>query len=164
MNLNQEIINLKNELNNKNNIIEQQKIQINNLLNLLNNNNKNIYENKIKEYENEIIKLRNELNKKNDELKNLKVNIFDDKKYLLNKNEKRFAIYFISVDQKIHYPIACNSNDSIAKLEEIIYNEYPQYKEYNTYLTVNGRQIKRFKTIKENGIKEGNAITVNIYE
>ena len=94
----------------------------------------------------------------------MKLKIFDEKNYLLNKDEKRFAIFFMSVDQQIHYPIACNSNDSIVKLEEIIYNEYPQYKEYNTYLTVNGRQVKRFKTIKENGIKEGNAITVNIYE
>ena len=108
--------------------------------------------------------MSNEIYSKNDELNKLKAKIFDEKNYLLNKDDNKFAIIFISVDQQIHRPIACNSNDSIAKLEEIIYNEYPQYKEYNTYLTVNGKQIKRFKTIKENGIKEGNAITVNIYE
>ena len=70
----------------------------------------------------------------------------------------------MSVDQSIHYPITCSDNDSIAKLEEEVYNEYPKYKEYNTFLTVNGSPIKRFKTIKENGIKKGNAIVVNIIE
>ena len=62
------------------------------------------------------------------------------------------------------YPIDCNNNDSIVKLEEELYNEYPKYKDYNTYLTVNGKIIKRFKTIEENGIKKCNAIMVNIYE
>ena len=70
----------------------------------------------------------------------------------------------MSVDQSIHYPIICKDNDSIAKLEEEVYNEYPKYKEYNTFLTVNGKIIKRFKTIKENGIKKGNAIIVNVIE
>ena len=70
----------------------------------------------------------------------------------------------MSVDQSIHYPITCNENDSIVKLEEEVYNEYPKYKEFNTFLTVNGSPIKRFKTIKENGIKKGNAIIVNIIE
>ena len=178
-----ELINLKNDLNNKNKIIEQQKLEIQNLKNLL--NNKSINEKKIKENENIINKLRNELNKKNDELnkkndelnkkngelnkKNdelnkLKIKLFDNKNILDLLNDNKFAINFISVDQHIHFPVSCNLNDSIAKLEEIVYNQYPEYKEYNTYLTVNGEQIKRFKTIKENGIKEGNAITINIYE
>ena len=146
-------------------LLNNKKKEINDLKNLL-NDNKFKFENKIKQNDNEIIKLKNELNIKNEELIRLKAKIFDDKNYLysLNKNENKFAINFISVDQKILYPISCNINDSIAKLEEIVYNQYPEYKEYNTYLTVNGMQIKRFKTIKENNIKEGNAITINIYE
>ena len=81
------------------------------------------------------------------------------------RSEKSFAIKFSSVDQTIYnYPISCNDNDSISKLEEEVYNEYPKYKDYHTYLTVNGSIIKRFKTIKENGITKGNAIIVNIIE
>lgn len=121
--------------------------------------------NKIREKENEIKMIKIELNNKNEELKNLKLKIFDERNYLdLKNNEKPFGINFISLDQQIHYPIVCNSDNTIAKLEEEVYNEYPQYKEFNTYLTVNGQLIKRFKTVKENGIKKGDAITVNIYE
>jgi hypothetical protein len=70
----------------------------------------------------------------------------------------------VSVSHDILYPIDCKNNDTIVKLEEEVYNEYPKYKEYNTYLTCNGNILKRFKTIEENGIKKGNAIIVNIYE
>ena len=42
--------------------------------------------------------------------------------------------------------------------------KYTQYKDYNTYLTVNGNVIKRFKTIDENKIKDGNTIIINIYD
>ena len=56
------------------------------------------------------------------------------------------------------------SNDTIVKFEELFYNEYPEYKEHNTYLTVNGNPVKRFKTIEENGIKQGNAIIVDVYD
>ena len=119
-----------------------------------------IIENKIKENE----KINNELKIKNEELNKLKSKLFD--KYYIdnNKNEKLFSINFTSVDQSFLYPITCNENDSISKLEQEVYNEYPKYKDYNTYLTVNGNIIKRFKTVKENGIKKGNAILVNIIE
>ena len=119
-----------------------------------------IIENKIKENE----KINNELKIKNEELNKLKLKLFD--KYYIdnNKNEKLFSINFTSVDQSFLYPITCNENDSISKLEQEVYNEYPKYKDYNTYLTVNGNIIKRFKTVKENGIKKGNAILVNIIE
>ena len=60
--------------------------------------------------------------------------------------------------------MACKNTDIIARLEEKLYNEYPKYKDYNTYLTVNGNVIKRFKTLDENGIKNGNSIIVNIYD
>ena len=58
----------------------------------------------------------------------------------------------------------CKPSDLISRLEEQLYNEYPKYKDYNTYLTVNGNIIKRFKSLDENGIKNGNSITVNIYD
>jgi cobalamin biosynthesis Co2+ chelatase CbiK len=54
--------------------------------------------------------------------------------------------------------------DTISKIEERIYDEYPKYKNYNTYLTGNGNIIKRFKTIEENGIKDGNTILINRYD
>ena len=78
--------------------------------------------------------------------------------------EKTLAINFMSVSHDKIFPIVCLNTDALVKYEEIFYNEYPEYKDYNTYLTDNGNPIKRFKTIKENGIKQGSAIIVNIYE
>ena len=161
-NYNLEIINLRNELNKKNQIIEKQKIQINNLQNQIYSLNNIINNNKLS-----IQNLRNNinikdqeifnLNNKNEELNKLKLNNMIDK-------EQQLAINFMSVSHDKIFPIICLKNDSLVKYEEIFYNEYPEYKDYNTYLTANGNPIKRFKTIKENGIKQGSAIIVNIYE
>ena len=82
----------------------------------------------------------------------------------MNDRSKMLAINFMSVSHDKIYPIFCSNNDTIVKCEEIFYNEYPEYKEYNTYLTANGNPIKRFKTLEENGIKQGCAIIVNIYD
>ena len=78
--------------------------------------------------------------------------------------EKTLAINFMSVSHDKIFPIFCLKTDTLVKYEEIFYNKYPEYKEYNTYLTANGLKIRRFKTIEENGIKQGMAIIVNIYE
>ena len=149
-----EIIKLKNEINNKDKIIQQQNLTISNLKNQLNDIN-NKYNNNLS-----LIKtLQNNLNLKEQELQNLK------SKLNLDSNKKwGFAINFDSINQEIHYPIVCNENDLISRLEEELYNEYPNYKEYNTYLTCNGIVLKRFKTIGENNIKKGNTILVNIHE
>ena len=170
-NFNLEIINLRNELNNKNQIIEQQKIQINNLQNqlyslnnIINNNKLSIQnlQNNINIKDQEIFNLKNNLNNKIEELN--KLNLNNNKINNMIDKEKALAINFMSITHDKIFPIFCSNTDTIVKCEEIFYNEYPEYKEYNTYLTANGKQIKRFKTIKENGIKQGSAIIVNIYE
>jgi len=116
-----------------------------------NSNNENIK--KIKEMEKLIKSNNSEINK------------------LKNKNDKNteaegeiIAIFFTSINQDIHRPISCKNTDTFVKIEEKIYNEYPKYKDFNTYLTVNGNVIKRFKTLEENGIEDGNTVIVNIYE
>ena len=91
-------------------------------------------------------------------------------KYVFDRNlngengEKIVAINFMPLDQSFSRPIACNNHDTLAMLEQKIYNEYPQFKEINTYLTVGGEIKKRFKTIDENKIKDGSAIIINTYE
>ena len=100
-------------------------------------------------------KLLEELNKekiKVQELNNIK------------SGEEIIAIFFTSVNQDIHRPISCKNTDTFAKIEEKIYNEYPIYKDNNTYFTVNGNVINKYKTLKENGIKDGNTIIVNKYD
>ena len=133
--------------------------QLNNL-NIFNNNNQSLIQNlknDISKKEKELLSLKNELNIKKEELNKIKSNNMVDKGQI-------FSINFMSVSHDKIFPISCSSNDTIVKFEELFYNEYPEYKDHNTYLTVNGRSVKRFKTIEENGIKQGNAIIVDVYD
>ena len=133
--------------------------QLNNL-NIFNNNNQSLIQNlknDISKKEKKLLSLKNELNIKKEELNKIKSNNMVDKGQI-------FSINFMSVSHDKIFPISCSSNDTIVKFEELFYNEYPEYKDHNTYLTVNGKSVKRFKTIGENGIKQGNAIIVDVYD
>ena len=82
---------------------------------------------------NEIIK---KLEKKNDEIKELKAkNIFN-----LNKGEKLMTIIFISCDQQIHYAFICKNTDKFSKIEELFYEQYPEYKKTENFFIFNGKK------------------------
>jgi chromosome segregation ATPase len=91
-NKDKEILNLKNELNNARNIIEQQEIKINNLENQLNNSSNNIQF------------YLNIINQKDQELNNLKLeleNIKSQNKKYVDVN-KIMSVNFISMDEQIN--------------------------------------------------------------
>jgi len=123
----------------------------------------NIYENYYNNNLKLIKELEKQINSKNIKINNLKENNDKNKITSIKSGEEIIAIFFTSVHKDIHRPISCKNIDKFVKIEEKIYDEYPKYKDYNTYLTVNGKVIKRFKTLEENGIKDGNTIIVNIY-
>ena len=129
------------------------------------NNIKESLNKKIVEFDN----LKASLYSKNNELKNLNNQINDLKinNNPNNENVKRkdiITILFKSIDQKVEIPFSCHISDIFVRIEEQLYNEYPEYKEFNTYFTVNGRVIKRFKSIKENDLKNFDKILLNVYE
>ena len=134
------IINLQNELNGL-------KISYNNNLSLINQLQYNL-----NQKDQELIQLKNKLLSNSNQIK------------IDSENKTGFAITFRSISQDIIYPMICNKKESISRLEEELYNEYPKYKEFNTYLTCKGVVLKRFKTVEENNIKKGDAIIVNIME
>ena len=120
------------------------------------------YEKNINEYSNKNKQLINILRMKDKELNNLKSQLTNDSPLSsIKPGEKIIAVNF-SLNKETYKPMACKSTDIIARLEEKLYNEYPKYKDYNNNLTVNGRIIKRFKSLDENGIKDGDSIVVNI--
>jgi len=82
----------------------------------------------------------------------------------IEEGGETMVIFFTSINQDIYRIISCKNTDIFIKIEEKIYNEYPKYKDYNTYLIVNGNEIKRFKTLEENEIKDGNTIIFKIYD
>ena len=74
------------------------------------------------------------------------------------------AVIFTSVNQKIqNYGRAYKDTETVARLEEELYNNYPEFKDKETYLMLNANKIMRFKTLKENNIKNGDIIQVHIY-
>jgi len=145
-------------LNNKNQIINNLQNELNNLKISYNNSQSLIkqLQNKLNQKEKELSQLKDKL------LSNLLSNTNQIKNDSDNKNS--FAITFRANNQDFIYPIICNKNQSISRLEEELYNEYPKYKDLNTYLMCNGAVLKRFKTVGENNIKKGDAIVVHIFE
>ena len=119
-----------------------------------------------------IEELKRELEKSNTEIKKMKesnssINLgtyYSIKS--INPGEKIIAVNFVSMgNQDInHYNLICKNVDLFVTLEARLYNDFPRYKEYNPYFTVNGRAIKRFKTMDENKIKNNDIISVFIHE
>ena len=150
-----EIINLKNELNKANNIIEQQKLTINNLQNqLFNKNNNNLIQ--IQSLQNIIYQKEQEINILKSQLNN---NINNKK---LIRKDQMMVVNFISMDQRVHYAVPCIYNNTFAEVEENLYKQYPEYRETNNRFLANGKEILRFKTIRENNIGNGFPVTLVI--
>ena len=122
----------------------------------INNLNKQLQdkENNIKSLNTQLSNTINELNN----IKNKVNNNYDDLVNFINPNEKVIAALFISSDKKITYSIPCKNTTPFVKIEEKLYEEYPEYKENDNYFLHNGSTIKRFKTVEENHIKSGKPI------
>ena len=128
--------------------------------------------NKILVKENSNLKQKIEfLNIKIEKLKTLEKNINDNNimrnEYSfnsINPGEKILAVNFVSmgINDIGHYNLICKNNDLFVRLEERLYNDFPQFKEYETFFNVNGKRIKRFKTMDENNIKSNDVITIFI--
>ena len=146
--------NLLNELNKYKEENLKLKQQINNLQQEINKLNKdlvnanqsiiNIQQQQIN-YINEISNLRNQLNNKN-------------KDGYVNFNNI-MVVHFISGDGKINQGIKCLPTDTFAQVEEKLYQIYDEYRDnYNNTFLARGNVIKRFKTMNENNIKNGDKI------
>ena len=81
-----------------------------------------------------------------------------------NPGEKIMAINFVSmgIQDIMNYNIICKNTDLFVKLEEKLYQDFPQFKDYETYFEVRTKRIKRFKTIEENNIRNNDVISIFI--
>lgn len=155
--LNSEISDLKRQLNDKNAIIEKLKLKIEELENKMNS-----LKIKYKEKTNLIQNLQNNINKKDQELQQLQSQLNNASYFSKNDNKFGFPIKFQAINNDFDLPMICNEKDLISRLEEELYNQFPRYKDYNTYLICKGSVLKRFKTVKENNIKKYDTILVRI--
>ena len=76
-------------------------------------------------------------------------------------SEESMTIKFSSSDEKIKdYEIKCKESDTFVDIEKKIYKNFPQYKDEEPTFKLNEKKIKRFKTIKENEIKDNDVINI----
>ena len=162
--LKKDIIRLNNENNSLKNENQKLKNDNQNLKSQINIKDKtlNQYILKINELNNTLSNKKIEIDNLNNEMKNLKINNNQKNRYI--REDELLIIQFKSIDQKVDVPYTCKNTDIFVRIEEMLYNEYPEYKDLNTYFTVNGHVVKRFRTIKENNIKNKDKILLNIYE
>jgi len=149
--------------------LEDEKSKNKNLTSQLNNANKTIKDlsNKLNSInlKNDNNKLQNIINMKNDEMNKLKSKLNDNTIENIQPEEEKLEISFMSCDQIINnFIVPCKDSDLFVRIEENLYDEYSEYKEKVTYFMVGGSIIKRFKTLKENNIKSGSIIMLNIID
>ena len=134
--------------------------------------------NKIKELTLENNNLKNKINQLeniiNDKNKEIQDNIFkinnlsgnNNNQIIFNPGDKILAVLFMTQGNQdiVNYTIPCKSTDLFVRLEERLYNDYPKYRNYETFFMVNNRRILRFKTLEENNIKSGDIISLFVNE
>jgi hypothetical protein len=100
------------------------------------------------------------LNKRLFELEN-ELNLFKSY-YCFSPGEKLISIKFVSVDQNIkNFKLIVKNTDKFSKLEDILYEKYPNYKDTENYFIVNGKRINRNRTLEENKIKNNDILMLN---
>ncbi len=102
--------------------------------------------------EDEIKNLKTQLNLKNNEINQIKLQNIKDNYFKL---DDIMVINFTSTDSSISHGIKCVATETFAEVEEKLYKIYDEFRNTNNMFTIKGRTILRFKTLKENNIKDG---------
>ena len=162
--INTQILEYKNynkEINKQIDIFEKQLNELENSLKNFFNEEKEKLEDLKDNYHNisyyNIEKMKVLLNKfkfKEKSINELKLNC----ELLLKSEEKILSLIFISLDQNIHYSAICKNKDKFSKIESILYDKYPEYKNAKNYFIVNGHKIDISKNLDENNIKNNDII------
>ena len=105
---------------------------------------------------NEIYNLKQTIIQKDKEIKELKSKL---PKHNLSMNDI-IVINFLSTDQNIRCGIPCLADDTIAEVEEKLYQQFNEFRNTNNILLSRGDTILRFKKVKENNIHNGDTILI----
>ena len=137
---------------------KQDKNNIKELQEKVKNFDKLIKNNSVKE---ELLILMNSVNIKDKEIKELKEAFPSEMK----KGEKLIAIIFTSATQEItNFALICKNSDIFSKIENLLYDEYPLFRETDNYFLCNGNIIDKNKSLEENHIKNSSIIILNVVE
>ena len=101
--------------------------------------------------------MNEEFNKKNNELTQIKEKL---KKSTLILDKENIILNIISFDESINFSILCKKTDTMTKIEEELYDKYPEYRNSDNYFLFKNQKINKFKSLEENNIIKGNTITL----
>ena len=107
-----------------------------------------------------VIELYEELRIKDKEIHELK-KLNSRYPFELLEGEKLISVIFKLNEEKLYYSIICKNTDTFSKIEKLLYDEYPGYKNLDNNFFVNGNKINRFETLEENKIYNSDIITIN---
>ena len=74
----------------------------------------------------------------------------------LSNNEYLMVVNFKL--KNYNFSTICKNTDQFIIVESLIYKKYPEYEDILSLFLVNGRQVKRFRSLEENGIKNNDII------
>jgi len=155
--VNQLRINLNKEKN-KNLVLTNENDNLKKRLNELNN--------EIEKMKKKIKILKNDLSNKDLEIQNYLSQNNENKNVIasIKPGERIIGVNFVSMGTNDigHYNLVCKNTDLFVRLEERLYEDFPQFKDYETIFEVNARRIRRFKTLDENNIKSNDIINIFI--
>ena len=82
---------------------------------------------------------------------------------ITNNKEKYIYVVFNTIDWSIKCFAPCYISENFTKVEEKLYNKYPELKNKQIYFTANGITINRSDTLEKNNIKSNTNILINYY-
>ena len=119
--------------------------------------------NKLKEKNKELEKLVNEQKQEIDDYIFKLNNLSENSQAISFKQEdKVISVLFMTQGNQdiINYSMPCKAKDLFVRLEERLYQDFPKYRNVETFFMVNANRILRFKTLEENKIKSNDIISL----
>lgn len=145
-------------------IINELDLNINNA-----NKNKIFASSKKSEVNNNINNGINNINQNSCLTNNKKIELTLDitKKNVINVKEDTkeiITLYFKSSDQLLNCKVLCKSSDKLNTIVNTIFDKVPRFIEIPVFFLCNGNKLNEYKTIKDNGLKDGNIIILKILD
>ena len=72
------------------------------------------------------------------------------------------SITIISNDEKIHFTTTCHKKDYLSKIKELLFEQYPEYKNDNNYFYLKNKIVDDNNNLKKIGIKDNDIILLKI--
>ena len=128
----------------------------------------------VKNVKEEMEKLKNELLNEFSFNKNKIENVFQSKEKIImdlklnplllkeKEKEKMISVFFSSFEEDIQYSVICKSNENFSKVESLLYDRYPEYKNLTKEFFANGKLVDVDKNLEDNYIENNCLITLNL--